>query len=62
MSATQMGLLPVHNQTSGCGSPCNKPLATTKEQWDTAAEAWDRWAPTLQQYLSSRRLLDEDFP
>jgi SAM-dependent methyltransferase len=27
--------------------------ATTKEQWDTAAEAWDRWTPTLQQWLGT---------
>ena len=25
--------------------------ATTREQWQTAAEAWHRWGPTLQQWL-----------
>lgn len=25
--------------------------ATTREQWDTAAQAWHNWAPTLQQWL-----------
>jgi cyclopropane fatty-acyl-phospholipid synthase-like methyltransferase len=24
---------------------------TTREQWDTAAQAWHDWAPTLQQWL-----------
>jgi SAM-dependent methyltransferase len=24
---------------------------TTREQWDTAAEAWDRWGPTLHEWL-----------
>jgi len=24
---------------------------TTREQWDTVAEAWDRWTPTLQAWL-----------
>lgn len=25
--------------------------ATTREQWDTAAQAWHNWAPTLQEWL-----------
>jgi ubiquinone/menaquinone biosynthesis C-methylase UbiE len=25
--------------------------ATTREQWQSAAEAWDRWTPTLQSWL-----------
>lgn len=25
--------------------------ATTREQWDTAAQAWHNWGPTLQQWL-----------
>ena len=25
--------------------------ATTKQQWEEAAEAWDRWGPTLEQWL-----------
>ena len=25
--------------------------ATTRDQWDAAAQAWDAWAPTLQQWL-----------
>lgn len=25
--------------------------ATTREQWQTAAEAWDRWGPTLHEWL-----------
>ena len=25
--------------------------ATTREQWDTAAQAWHNWAPTLRQWL-----------
>jgi len=34
--------------------------ATTKEQCDTAAEAWDRWAPTLQQWLGTATELTLD--
>src|SRR5690242_17943327 len=25
--------------------------ATTREQWEGAAEAWDRWTPVLQRWL-----------
>ena len=35
-------------------TPTFDPLAykrTTKEQWDAAAEAWDRWGPTLRAWL-----------
>jgi SAM-dependent methyltransferase len=33
---------------------------TTRHQWDTAAEAWNRWAPTLKSWLgpATERLLD----
>jgi SAM-dependent methyltransferase len=33
---------------------------TTREQWDTAAQAWHNWAPTLQQWLgpSTELMLD----
>lgn len=33
---------------------------TTREQWDTAAEAWHRWAPTLRAWLgpATERMLD----
>src|SRR5258708_24628084 len=33
---------------------------TTREQWETAAEAWHRWGPTLQTWLgpATERLLD----
>jgi SAM-dependent methyltransferase len=33
---------------------------TTREQWDTAAEAWDRWGPTLRAWLgpATERMLD----
>ncbi|HVU50074.1 MAG TPA: methyltransferase domain-containing protein [Polyangia bacterium] len=39
------------------------PLAykrTTREQWDAAAEAWDRWGPTLRAWLgpATERMLD----
>jgi cyclopropane fatty-acyl-phospholipid synthase-like methyltransferase len=26
---------------------------TTREQWDTAAQAWHNWGPTLQQWLGT---------
>jgi SAM-dependent methyltransferase len=34
--------------------------ATTKEQWDEAAEAWHRWGPTLEEWLgeSTEAMLD----
>lgn len=33
---------------------------TTREQWDTVAQAWHKWAPTLQQWLgpSTELMLD----
>lgn len=33
---------------------------TTREQWDTAAEAWDRWGPLLSKWLGpiTERMLD----
>jgi ubiquinone/menaquinone biosynthesis C-methylase UbiE len=33
---------------------------TTREQWDTVAEAWDRWGPTLRAWLgpATARMLD----
>ncbi|MDQ1711947.1 MAG: hypothetical protein QOE45_1397 [Frankiaceae bacterium] len=33
---------------------------TTREQWETAAEAWDRWGPTLEDWLgdATERMLD----
>ena len=34
--------------------------ATTKKQWDDAAEAWHRWGPTLEDWLgaSTEAMLD----
>jgi SAM-dependent methyltransferase len=34
---------------------------TTREQWQQAAEAWDRWAPTLEQWLgpATELMLDQ---
>jgi SAM-dependent methyltransferase len=34
--------------------------ATTREQWEVAAEAWHRWGPVLEQWLSAatERMLD----
>jgi predicted methyltransferase len=34
--------------------------ATTRDQWDAAAEAWHRWAPTLKSWLGTAtdRMLD----
>lgn len=34
--------------------------ATTREQWETAAEAWHRWGPVLEDWLgpATQRLLD----
>ena len=34
--------------------------ATTRDQWDAAAEAWHRWAPTLRSWLgpATERMLD----
>ena len=34
--------------------------ATTREQWQRAAEAWDRWTPTLQSWLgpATEQMLD----
>ena len=34
--------------------------ATTRDQWESAAEAWHRWAPTLRSWLgpATERLLD----
>jgi SAM-dependent methyltransferase len=34
--------------------------ATTRQQWEDAAEAWDRWGPTLEVWLAeaTERLLD----
>lgn len=34
--------------------------ATTREQWETAAEAWHRWGPLLEDWLgvATRRMLD----
>ncbi|MBI3820272.1 MAG: class I SAM-dependent methyltransferase [Planctomycetes bacterium] len=31
----------------------NKYKTTTREQWQTAAEAWDRWGPTLNKWLGA---------
>ena len=31
----------------------NKYKATTREQWQAAAEAWDRWGPTLHEWLGA---------
>src|SRR5262245_28825262 len=33
---------------------------TTRTQWETAAEAWDRWDPTLNDWLdeATERMLD----
>jgi SAM-dependent methyltransferase len=38
----------------------NKYKQTTREQWDTAAEAWHRWGPTLRSWLgpATERMLD----
>jgi len=30
---------------------------TTREQWETAAEAWDRWGPTLEEWLGTATTL-----
>jgi ubiquinone/menaquinone biosynthesis C-methylase UbiE len=34
--------------------------ANTRQQWEDAAEAWDRWGPTLEQWLgeATNRMLD----
>lgn len=34
--------------------------ATTRDQWEAAAEAWDRWTPVLQRWLGpgTEQMLD----
>jgi SAM-dependent methyltransferase len=47
-------------QTSALAFDATKYKTTTREQWDAAAQAWHRWAPTLRSWLgpATERMLD----
>jgi SAM-dependent methyltransferase len=45
---------PIRGGTKAVAAPAFDPAkfkATTREQWQEAAEAWDRWGPTLEDWL-----------
>jgi ubiquinone/menaquinone biosynthesis C-methylase UbiE len=64
-SAIALDLSPTGQKTVRC-SEANMSFdpiqykTTTRQQWEDAAEAWDRWAPTLEQWLgkATERMLD----
>jgi SAM-dependent methyltransferase len=47
-------------QTTALAFDATKYKTTTREQWDAAAQAWHRWAPTLRGWLgpATLRMLD----